>query len=120
MLQTRIKVDDLWKYIGYTIYVPKNTIVDIPEGSYCVLSKDSIGVSIGNYETRDDLLIEEYDDEAEVILQSDSVDLDTLLSFKLAQLVVLTGEGWKLGEGMDITPYLEEYEILTKIKKCMI
>lgn len=109
-----IKIDDLWKYIGYTVRVHPDTIMDIPEGQYVVLGKESFGVTLGNYTNRSTYLIEDYLDNASVTLVNGVPDLKTLLDFKLAGLISLANEGWTENKDnfLNITPYLNEYKIL--------
>jgi len=112
-----INVEDLWKYVGYTIRVEDSVIQDVPKGQYLVIGKEEFGVTLGNYVSRDTHLIEEYDDDAVVTLVDTAPDLKTLLDFKLAGLISLANEGWTENKDnfLNITPYLKEYKILKEL-----
>ena len=116
--QMKIKTHSLWRHIGRTIHIKDSTNEYVPNGVYLILGRESDGcIEIGDLITRETTIIEEYTETDEVILISHEINIDELAEFKLASCVSLIRDGYEIGGGMDLTPYLSDYLSYTKLQK---
>jgi len=114
----KIKVHKLWQHVGRTILIENSTNEYVPDGEYLVLGKDQWDcIVLGNVNTKETTLLEEYDEDDEVTASNMDINLDELVEFKLATCVGLIQDGWRLGGPMDLLPYFIEFGSLVQLQK---
>jgi hypothetical protein len=114
----QIKISNLYAHIGQIVEL-KDLGEHIPNGIYIILSKEEYGIEVGNLLTREFIVIEDYDEETEVRLIDYTVNLQELINFKLANIVNLLAEGWRINneEFCNLSPQITEYRTLLLLKK---
>jgi len=118
----KIKVKDLWQYIGVEIHISEEVAEEYcPIGFYNIIerSQDECFMLINSARTQLFHLCE-YDDEQEIKITNSDIKarVEALVDGYTIQIIGLIADGWSEGGGMDLTPYnnmLKEYKKLLDI-----